>query len=59
MFVVFRSLEDGSHVSLNHVARLTVRADKYEILYLPGFLPRVEVYHFRFYSLFGVSHEDI
>lgn len=55
MLVVFRSLEDGSLVSVTHVARLVVRSDKYEIIYGKGHSPLVELYHFRFYSLLGVS----
>lgn len=59
MKVLFRSLEDGSHVFLIHVARLSVLSDKYEIVYQKGFTPLVELYPFRFFSLLGVSHEDL
>lgn len=55
MKVFFRSLEDGSLVSLTHVVRLSVLSDKYEIVYGKGYSPLVELYHFRFYSLLGVS----
>ena len=55
MKVVFRSLEDGSLVSVTYVARLVVRSDKYEIIYGKGHSPHVKLYHFRFYSLLGVS----
>lgn len=59
MKVFFRSLEDGSHLALTDVFRLNVLSDKYEIIYRKEHAPLVEYYHFRFYSLFGVSHEDL
>lgn len=55
MNVIFRSLDDGSLVSVLHVVRLVVRSDKYEITYGKGYSPLVELYHFRFYSLLGVE----
>lgn len=55
MKVLFRSLEDGSLVSIDHVVSLTVRSDKYELRFGKGFSPCVELYHFRFYSLQGVE----
>lgn len=55
MKVLFRSLEDCSLVSLDHVERLMVRSGKYEVHYGESFSFRVELYHFRFYSLLGVK----
>ena len=55
MKVIFRSLEDGSLVSVDHVVQLLVRSDKYEITFGKGYSPLHKLYHFRFYSLLGVS----
>lgn len=57
MKVIFRSIEDGSRVSLDHVSLFSVLPDKYEIVYQAGFAPLVEFYHFRFYSLLRVFDE--
>lgn len=59
MKVFFRSLEDGSTVVLERVARFTVLEDRYLITFLPNFSPMLVPYLFRFYSLLGVSHEDL
>lgn len=57
MKVFFRSLEDGSTITLEQVARLTVQEAKYLLSFLPDFFPLLESYPFRFFSLMGVSHE--
>ena len=59
MTVFFRSLEDGSHLALTHVSRLSILSDKHEIIYQKEHAPLVEFYSFRFFSLLGVSHEDL
>lgn len=55
MKVLFRSLEDGSHVTVDHVSRLIVRFNKYEVHFQVGSSSYVSVYNFCFYSLMGVS----
>lgn len=57
MKVFFRSLEDGSFITLEQVARLTVQEDKYLLSFHPEYFPLLESYPFRFFSLMGVSHE--
>lgn len=54
MEVVFRCLEDGSLLFLDHVVSLLVRSDKYELVLGKAFSPRVRVYPFRSYSLQAV-----
>lgn len=51
MKVIFRSFEDGSHVSLDHVSRLSFLPDKYEIFYRAGSASLVAFFYFRSYSL--------
>lgn len=57
MKVIFRSFEDGSHFSLDHVSRLSVLPDKYEISYQAGFASLVAFYYFRSYSLLSAFAE--
>ena len=52
MKVIFRSLEDGSLVSLGHVSLFSVLPDKYEIVYQVGFAPLVEFIIFAFILCF-------
>lgn len=54
MQVCFRGLVDGSLVFFDHVVSLTVRSDRYVLVFGKGFSPRVRVYSFRLYSLQGV-----
>lgn len=57
MKVFFRSLEDGSTITLEQVARLTVQEDKYLLNFQLGYFRLLESYPFRFFSLMGVFHE--
>lgn len=57
MKVFFRSLEDGSTITLEQVARLTVQEDKYLLSFQPEYFHLLESYPFRFFSLMCVSHE--
>lgn len=54
MQVLFRGLDDGSLVFLDHVVSLVVRSDKYELVFGKAFSPRVRLYPFRSYSLQAV-----
>ena len=55
MKVLFRSLEDGSHVTVDCVSKLIVRSNKYEVHFHVGCSSYVSVYNFCFYS-FWVFH---